>query len=113
MQSILDDYIVNRYKWCILMEQPTGDIYPNRRGFIGGSDARIIMGDDESRPHPPLARETGPNRAGGPVRQPHCSARSGDRTTQPALVRAQHRANRRMRPASAPASGAALDGGNP
>src|SRR6202047_4221434 len=30
------------------MEQPTGDIYPNRRGFIGGSDARIIMGTDET-----------------------------------------------------------------
>src|SRR3984893_2585951 len=30
------------------MEQPTGDIYPNRRGFIGGSDAPIIMGSDDS-----------------------------------------------------------------
>src|SRR6266705_1744956 len=30
------------------MEQPTADIYPNRRGFIGGSDARIIMGNDEA-----------------------------------------------------------------
>src|SRR5438105_15592104 len=30
------------------MERPTGDIYPNRRGFIGGSDARVIMGDNEA-----------------------------------------------------------------
>ena len=32
---------------------------------------------------------------------------------QPALVRAQHRANRRMRSTSAPASRAPLDGGDP
>src|SRR3984893_15525250 len=30
------------------MEQPTGDIYPNRKGFIYRSDARVIMGDDEA-----------------------------------------------------------------
>jgi predicted phage-related endonuclease len=30
------------------MEQPTGDLYPNRRCFIGGSDTRIIMGTDEA-----------------------------------------------------------------
>ena len=29
------------------MGQPTRVIYPHRRCFIGGSDARIIMGDDE------------------------------------------------------------------
>ena len=30
----------------------------DRRYFIGGSDARVIMGDDESRPPPALAGET-------------------------------------------------------
>ena len=38
-----------------------------RRNFIGGSDARIIMGDDESRPAPSVAGKTGRGRAGGPV----------------------------------------------
>ena len=28
-----------------------------RRSFIGGSDARIIMGNDEVCPAPPLARK--------------------------------------------------------
>ena len=40
----------------------------NRRTFIGGSDARIIMGDRRGRPAPPLARETRRGRAGGPLR---------------------------------------------
>src|SRR5262249_10712683 len=31
-----------------LMGQPQQDIYPNRRGIIGGSDAPVIMGDDET-----------------------------------------------------------------
>jgi putative phage-type endonuclease len=30
------------------MEQPTRLIYPHRRCFIGGSDARVIMGNDET-----------------------------------------------------------------
>ena len=29
----------------------------SRRSFVGGSDARIIMGDDEGCPAPPLARK--------------------------------------------------------
>jgi hypothetical protein len=32
---------------------------PNRRSFIGGSDARIIMGQRRKRPPPPLARKAG------------------------------------------------------
>jgi hypothetical protein len=36
----------------------------SRRCFIGGSDARTIMGSDDDRP---LAGETGRGRAGGPV----------------------------------------------
>jgi predicted phage-related endonuclease len=30
------------------MGQPTRAIYPHRRCFIGGSDARVIMGNDEA-----------------------------------------------------------------
>ena len=46
-----------------------------RRHFIGGSDARIIMGDDEAALAPALAGETRRGRAGGPVRQPDRPAR--------------------------------------
>ena len=38
-----------------------------RRSFIGGSDARIIMGDDEARPAPALAGKARRGRAGGPL----------------------------------------------
>ena len=48
----------------------------NRRSFIGGSDARIIMGDDERRPAPAVAGEARRDRARGPVGQPHCPARA-------------------------------------
>ena len=53
----------------------------NRRSFIGGSDARIIMGDDETGPAAAVARKAGRDRAGGPVGQPHCPARARDRST--------------------------------
>ena len=65
----------------------------DRRYFIGGSDARIIMGDDEAALAPPLAGEARRGRAGGPLRQPHRPARARDRAPQPALVRAQYRAD--------------------
>ena len=38
-----------------------------RRAFIGGSDARTIMGDDEPALHPIMAREAPRNRAAGPL----------------------------------------------
>ena len=41
----------------------------NRRAFIGGSDARIIMGSDEAALHPALAGEARRRRAGKPVGQ--------------------------------------------
>ena len=87
--------------------------YENRRTFIGGSDARIIMGDDEAaliRLWQEKRGEIEPEDLSG-----NLIVQLGVVTeaTQPALVRAQHRANRRMRPTSAPASRAALDGGNP
>ena len=58
----------------------------NRRTFIGGSDARVIMGADERA----LVRlwrekrgEVGPE---GPLRQPHGAARKSHRGPQPKLV---------------------------
>ena len=65
---------------------------PDRRSFIGGSDARIIMGDDEPRPPPPLAGEARRSRTYRPIRRPICTARRRDRAPEPALVRAQYRA---------------------
>jgi predicted phage-related endonuclease len=41
--SILNLYIYNRHG-----KEARLDLYPNRRAFIGGSDARIIMGSDEA-----------------------------------------------------------------
>jgi predicted phage-related endonuclease len=40
----------------------------SRRAFIGGSDARIIMGTDEAALVPSLARKTRRSRARGPIR---------------------------------------------
>ena len=65
--------------------------YENRRSFIGGSDARIIMGSDEAALVRPR-RETRRGGPGGPVRQSHRAARDGDGGPQPLLVRAQYRA---------------------
>ena len=42
----------------------------DRRSFIGGSDARIIMGDDENAAAPPLAGKARRDRTRRPVRQP-------------------------------------------
>ena len=53
-------------------------------------------GQRRSRPGPPLARETGRGRAGGPVRQPHRATRHCDRGPQSPLVRTQYRANSRI-----------------
>ena len=41
----------------------------SRRTFIGGSDARIIMGNDEAALTPPLAREARRSGTGGPLGQ--------------------------------------------
>ena len=38
---------------------------PERRSFIGGSDARTIMGDDESAPRAPMAGKARRGRTGG------------------------------------------------
>ena len=88
----------------------------DRRSFIGGSDARIIMGDDEAALHPALAREAGRGRAGGPLRQPHRPARRSsteplnrlwyERNTGQAIDRVQ----RRVRHPVLRWMGATLDG---
>ena len=48
----------------------------DRRYFIGGSDARIIMGNDEAALVAAVARKTRRDRAREPVRQPHRPARA-------------------------------------
>ena len=64
---------------------------PQRNAFIGGSDARIIMGDDEAALAAPLAGEARRGRAGRSVGQSDRPARARDRTAEPAMVRANHR----------------------
>src|SRR5438034_2216279 len=84
-----------------------------RRHFIGGSDARIIMGNDEAS----LVRlwrekrgEAEPEDLSGNLIRP---ARVRHRGTQPLLVRAQHRPAGWERAAPREACGHSLDGGNP
>ena len=82
----------------------------NRRRFIGGSDARIIMGDGRGRPAPPLAGEAGRGRAGRPFGQSDRPARARDRTPESAVVRAHNRAGRQRCPKLGPPPGDPLDG---
>ena len=66
---------------------PNGGI--TRRNFIGGSDARILMGNDEAaliRLWREKRGEAEPEDLSG---QPRGAARVGDRGPQPLLVRAQ------------------------
>ena len=55
------------------------NVWLDRRSFIGGSDARIIMGDDEAALRPALAGKAGRDRAGGSIRRPGRPARHCDR----------------------------------
>ena len=76
--------------------------HPSRRSFIGGSDARIIMGDDEGalfRLWREKRGEVEPEDLSG---KPHRPARLRDRRPQPALVRTQHRAGCDRRPEAGP-----------
>ena len=87
--------------------------HTDRRSFIGGSDARIIMGDDEAA----LLRLWREKR--GEVEPEDLSGNlivqlgRRDRGPQSALVRAQYRPGHQGRPAAGPASGPPLDGGHP
>jgi predicted phage-related endonuclease len=54
------------------------DGWTSRRSFLGGSDARIIMGTDESaliRLWQEKRGEIEPEDLSGPLRKPHCAAR--------------------------------------
>ena len=85
----------------------------SRRAFIGGSDARIIMGDDEAA----LLRLWREKR--GEVEPEDLSANLIVQlgvVTEPlnrTLVRAQYRPSRQRRPTSGPTPGEQMDGGNP
>jgi hypothetical protein len=81
----------------------------NRRHFIGGSDARVIMGNDEQA----LIRLWREKR--GEVEPQDLSENlvvqlGLDRRTQSPLVRSQYRAGHHRHPKESASSGAALDG---
>jgi len=86
--------------------------YPERRTFIGGSDARIIIGSDEAALIRLWQEKRGEIRPRGPVWQPRCPARGRYRAAQSALVRAQHRSGDQGHSAPDQASGKPLDGGD-
>ena len=58
----------------------------DRTGFIGGSDARIIMGDDADALHRLWQEKRGEVEPEDLSRQPDRPARHRDRAAQPALV---------------------------
>ena len=58
----------------------------DRRYFIGGSDARIIMGTDEAALLRLWREKKGRDRAAGSVRQSDGPARARDRGAQSPLV---------------------------
>ena len=92
------------------LEIPRGR--PNRRLFIGGSDARIIMSPNEEALILLWKEKRGevePEDLG----QPDCPTRRRHRGAQPDLVRALHRAHRHRRSALGSASRAPVFGGDP
>ena len=84
-----------------------------RRLFIGGSDARIIMGDDEAALLRLWREKRGEVDARGPVRQPDCATRPRHREAEPTLVASQYRADGHRCPAMGPPSNPSVDGGDP
>jgi predicted phage-related endonuclease len=66
-------------------------IYVTRRSFIGGSDARIIMGSDEAALVRLWREKRGEAEPEDLVGQPHRATWESYRGAQPLLVRAQHR----------------------
>ena len=86
---------------------------PDRRQFIGGSDARIIMSPDEAaliRLWKEKRGEAEPEDSIGQSRRPTGRRHRG---AEPDLVRAQHRAGRHRRPALGSAPCASISGGDP
>ena len=83
-----------------------------RRYFIGGSDARIIMGNDEAALLRLWREKRGEVEPEDLSLQSHRSAGPGDRGPEPALVRGQYRPGHYRYSEAGPASGTALDGGD-
>ena len=84
----------------------------NRRAFIGGSDARIIMGDDEAallRLWREKRGEAEPEDLSGNL---IVQLGSVDRGAQPALVRAQYRPGGHARAEAGLPPRQAMDGGD-
>jgi hypothetical protein len=82
--------LTTRHEIDTMLEKPIESCI-DRRQFIGGSDARVIIGQDEKaliRLWKEKRGEVGPE---GPLRQPHRPARPGDRGPQSPVVRTQHR----------------------
>ena len=69
-------------------------IKPNRRQFIGGSDARIIMGPDEAALIRLWKEKRGEAEPEDLSEQPRRPTGRRHRGAEPKLVRAQHRAHR-------------------
>jgi hypothetical protein len=78
--------------------------------FIGGSDARIVMGDDEAALLQLWREKRG--RGGGLIWQPDRPAWHRDRRAQSALVRAQHRPGGQSGPTVGFPPSQAVDGGD-
>ena len=77
----------------------------DRRHFIGGSDARIIMSPDEAALIRLWKEKRGEVDPEDLLGQSDCAARRRHRGAQSGLVRAQYRPRGRGRPALGPASG--------
>ena len=88
----------------------------DRRYFIGGSDARVIMGDDQADLVRLRREKRGELQPQDSRAKPDRPARRGDRRPEPALVRAQYRSARHRYPEACSPSdrtwmAATLDGG--
>ena len=81
-----------------------------RRHFIGGSDARIIMGADEGALIRLMAGKARRSRVRRPFGQSDRPAWKCDRTPQSGLVRTQHRAGDNRRPALGSSPSEPVDG---
>ena len=88
-------------------------IKPDRRQFIGGSDARIIMSPDEAALIRLWKEKRGEAEPEDLSRQSHRPTRRRHRGAQPGLVRAQHGTGRHRHPALGSAPCASISGGDP
>ena len=86
---------------------------PDRRLFIGGSDARIIMSSDEAALIRALEGKARGGQTRGFIGQSRRPTGCRHRGAQPDLVRAKHGAGHHRHPALDSASCASLSGGDP